>query len=833
MASITLNSVADRFPVGQSVSAYRAVAWTGNAPAGSPAATATVASSGSVTFSGLDENEGYVAYALVSGAKRFISFRTVLEDLVSAGLPDADPGQALVRSAGDTGWNPSFIGGDTYDAREAGVLGDGSNQTAALLDAITQAGSRTILLPDGDIVLDDVPITTSVRIQGIPAKTVLWLNNRSATNILQSTVVGNSMLRIQGSKATGTVLTADAPATSKTLTLGANAANYAAGDFCILRSNTAWPNTTKAAKTGEIVRIRSVNAGAGTVAVYSAIDFSYTVADAAQLEKLAMIDDVLLKDLIIRGDGVAFSTTHEQFAVWLQYCRRFKVEDVTLERIDGRGITLRSCFDSDIVRPRFFNFTDSGEHGTVALRRYGYGVDLTEACRDVRIHQPFMRGGRHCVTTNAYGLGAVPSEGVPAHCIIYGGEATEMTSACFDNHPEGYAITYVAPYAHHTQGHGIQIRASKSRVINPTVHRWEGVGIQVANQAEDVVIDSPVLRYGKDHQEQYTGSGQVLSPGHGMRLAGLRPVIRNPIIEDTEAEGIRIDSTTTHVRIEGRAIIRRTGQSGVAGEDRAIEIYGVNTSYGHRFGTIEGENCGAIIELAPGAVTYDSEVEDLIIGTGATAGILVPSRPRSDKQTLIREDDFLKDLGHLAWTRGAGATSMVTPVAGRPGINRLDTTATSGTLAYLALGSTATTGVFLPADYFDLTWIFRANNVDSSTMIQIGAFSDASAATSPTDGLYLEKLTTDTNWFLVNRLNNTQTRTDTTVAADTAWRRVRFRRVDASTMGLTFDTATEVEVTSNRPALSLNPAVRIQNSAAASKTIDLDYFKLALTGLVR
>lgn len=69
-----------RFPVTTSVSAYPVSAWPGGlisgAPAGASVATASVAADHTLTFTGLDANKDYVAYAQVSSVDTYRRFRT-------------------------------------------------------------------------------------------------------------------------------------------------------------------------------------------------------------------------------------------------------------------------------------------------------------------------------------------------------------------------------------------------------------------------------------------------------------------------------------------------------------------------------------------------------------------------------------------------------------------------------------------------------------------------------------------------------------------------------------------------------------------------------------
>ena len=92
MASVVLHPN-DRFPAGTSVSAYAlppgAFIPKGIAPPGSfgaAVATASVATDGSLTFSGLLDELDYVAYASVSGTHRYVKFRTAAVSASTAEL---------------------------------------------------------------------------------------------------------------------------------------------------------------------------------------------------------------------------------------------------------------------------------------------------------------------------------------------------------------------------------------------------------------------------------------------------------------------------------------------------------------------------------------------------------------------------------------------------------------------------------------------------------------------------------------------------------------------------------------------------------------------------
>lgn len=192
---------------------------------------------------------------------------------------------------------------------------------------------------------------------------------------------------------------------------------------------------------------------------------------------------------------------------------------------------------------------------------------------------------------------------------------------------------------------------------------------------------------------------------------------------------------------------------------------------------------------------------------------------------FLTGDTTTGEIGSLGWNSSGGTVTTLASVAGRPGINRRETTTTINTFALNRNSSTID-----PADTFDLTFIFRLNQTDSDTTLRIGLANTFSAA--PADGIYLEKLGADINWFYITNAA-AETRTDSGVAAGTGWFRLRIRRKDASTIAFSLDGGAETDVTANIPTAAMFWGWQITNAAAANKTMDMDYTHLLVTGLSR
>ncbi len=229
----------------------------------------------------------------------------------------------------------------------------------------------------------------------------------------------------------------------------------------------------------------------------------------------------------------------------------------------------------------------------------------------------------------------------------------------------------------------------------------------------------------------------------------------------------------------------------------------------------------------------------LCLAVPAWAGVTVSSQlPLYDYcSSIYLQDDFLSGtvgngtIGQLGWLSAGGSSSLIQSAASYPGIFRKDTSASSGTYSYLALENVNASEA-IPAGSHDTIWLIYATSNDANTQLRIG-HQNTNTGDPPDNGTYFEKLAADTNWFVVTRASGVQTRTDTGVAVGTGRVTLRIVRQGSSVVQFYINRVLVASHTTNIPSTSLNPVASILNSAAASKTLDLDYFQLILTGLSR
>lgn len=209
-------------------------------------------------------------------------------------------------------------------------------------------------------------------------------------------------------------------------------------------------------------------------------------------------------------------------------------------------------------------------------------------------------------------------------------------------------------------------------------------------------------------------------------------------------------------------------------------------------------------------------IEDFISGTSATAG----------------------SIGSTGWgDSGGAAPTNLDGVANHPGIIQKGTSATQDTVAALFSKNSTTAVVLLPDGTFDLTFVLRPSTDIVDTTIRVGLASTA-VGNPAANGIYASTLSTDgtRQWFGVTRAAAAETRTSlgATLAASGVWVKIRLRRIDASTIGITLNALTEVTFTATIPTVALLPFVQIINVGVASnKTYDLDFVRVRVTGMTR
>lgn len=219
------------------------------------------------------------------------------------------------------------------------------------------------------------------------------------------------------------------------------------------------------------------------------------------------------------------------------------------------------------------------------------------------------------------------------------------------------------------------------------------------------------------------------------------------------------------------------------------------------------------------------------------SSITTPQSPLYPYQSSIMlQEDFLTGtntsgtIGDIGMGAANGTVSNVTSIANRYGILGRSTGTTANTVTTLVLSSKS--GNMYPMSApADVTWIIRLNDNDSDTTQRVGISSDPTVD-PPSNGAYLEKLTSDTNYFCVSRASSVETRTNSGIAVNTSFRTFRVNR-QSSSVQYFIDNTLVCTHSTNLPTIGGSAMTHIVNATTTSKSQDIDYFQVIFSGLTR
>lgn len=419
-----------------------------------------------------------------------------------------------------------------------------SDMTALLATAI--ATGRPIYVPEGDYLINGsaTPLGQAPRIRGAGA---------GKTRFIQGT--SYPVFDLAGAVGSTVALTANAAAGALALTANAGliaSAGIVAGDYLILRSNLAWPNTDKDATYGEMVRVASVSGT--TINLYAPIEDAYATADTAVVEKLTQRLGIELADFTV--ENLAPNTKTYAPAIQIRYARNVRIQNLTAKKIDGQAIIIEATTDWVVDGCRFYDLADDPG----VNQRYGYGVDARECSNDGRVVNCYMRGGRHLFTADSYGVSPTIPRGIPRHILVSNCEATETTNAAFDTHIESEHITFVGCRAHGVRGPGVQVRGRRVSVRNMDINGTLGPGVWVRDLS---TVETDISNVRTRNNRDGTTSDGLARDGQGLRIEGSAGRVKASgiYVENVDQDGVFIGGNGSAIHTLDDIFIRSAGQS--------------------------------------------------------------------------------------------------------------------------------------------------------------------------------------------------------------------------------------------------------------------------------
>jgi hypothetical protein len=198
--------------------------------------------------------------------------------------------------------------------------------------------------------------------------------------------------------------------------------------------------------------------------------------------------------------------------------------------------------------------------------------------------------------------------------------------------------------------------------------------------------------------------------------------------------------------------------------------------------------------------------------------------------TTLR-DDFIcnvnetGEVGLLGWQFSGCTVSGIDAPSGRPGVFSLNRSSTTGVMY---LGTSSVAGVAHTDDINYVCWIFRDNQVDTTSTRYVG-LSDTPA--SPTKFIGFRKASGSSEWK-ADAFNSVPSGTTPVTAwtADTNYHKIEMTKLAANTWGMYADDTFITTFTSAQaPVGSLLPTVGLNGSTSISLNIDFFSMKIGAT----
>jgi parallel beta helix pectate lyase-like protein len=375
-----------------------------------------------------------------------------------------------------------YKSGATYYAKNGatGVLdynnANADNVLTSIISAISPAGTpTTIEFGPGDFnIAATFTAINSGRVGNIKIKG----QGAGITNFVLQTSISSAGrgFDIAGAvSGTGKNLTVNCVKSVDQVTVSTtDAANFAVGDYVLLRSNRLWDTSASSSATalqGEIHKIISVNTGTGVIVFDDRTWDSYATADTSNIIKLSMLKNITLEDFTIKPVSAAYTDTHAAY-LRFYFIDNLQIRGVEMQDNVGEassGFRLESIINSklDILVTQtglvaYHELPDTGQ----------YGVYLGSACQQVQVNLIAKGRFRHCFTTG--GIAGANNAGVQRG-IRVSGIASGTSNSPFDTHRDTESITFANC-----------VSIAQHQGINDTTHTYITAGI--TNRAKNVTI---------------------------------------------------------------------------------------------------------------------------------------------------------------------------------------------------------------------------------------------------------------------------------------------------------------------------------------------------------
>lgn len=196
-------------------------------------------------------------------------------------------------------------------------------------------------------------------------------------------------------------------------------------------------------------------------------------------------------------------------------------------------------------------------------------------------------------------------------------------------------------------------------------------------------------------------------------------------------------------------------------------------------------------------------------------------------------DDFVVgsietgEIGTAGWNFTNGTVAWINAINNEIGVIRRTSGGVINQVASMFLADTSSRNLFRYVAFERFVIWVRGVVVSADATYRVGIFNDV-AGNPTTTGIYFEKLSTDTNWFIVVRNAGTQQRIDTNLVFNiTTWARFSAVRKGDGNIDFFNDSVLLTTITAdnlNLPTIAtgLNIGIQIIPTTTTARALDID-----------
>ena len=335
-------------------------------------------------------------------------------------------------------------------------------------------------------------------------------------------------------------------------TIPCDSSGFAVGDMVRLYSDEVYDPDRTAAKFGEIGYIASIPGGTSVV-LSEPIDFAYTTANSATIQKLTPCRNVHLRD----GKIVGSAANNDHMAIRMRVATDCSVRGIRSYYMDRMHLQITDGSRCQVIG----NWFTRSNHASL-----GYGTSFADAAQDIVCAHNHYYGVRHSLSTNN---NVSTSYGVVRRVIFEGNTVEAAAQAtggsggdAIDTHSCAEQICILNNTVKGATASGINFEARTGVIAGNVIRGCQRYGIHVnpraAATSEIAIRDNDVRDIGLGGE-----SGYMIAIRYSLFTASaINTVVSGNYAEATEnAIAVTGTATKSHTRavISGNVAVGTTG----------------------------------------------------------------------------------------------------------------------------------------------------------------------------------------------------------------------------------------------------------------------------------